>query len=91
MRGVTSQPQTDKPSPPPTPGDIAWVAAITAVKATVIALAVDAFLNSNAPRYQGKGMRLRAVGYAARDARRAGRLAAPRPAASRIRASSTWR
>ena len=26
---------------------------------------MDAFLNSNAPKYQGKGMRLRAVGYAA--------------------------
>ena len=63
--GATSQPQNDKPSPPPTPGEIAWVATITAAKATVIALAVDAFLNSNAPKYQGKGMRLRAVGYAA--------------------------
>jgi hypothetical protein len=30
----------------------------------VIALAVDAFLNSSEPRYHGKGMRLRAVGYA---------------------------
>lgn len=52
------------PSPPPTPGDLAWVATITAVKATVIALAIDAFLNSDAPRYHGKGMRLRAIGYA---------------------------
>ena len=49
---------------PPTAGDVAWVAAITAVKATVIALAIDAFLNSDQPRYHGKGMRLRAVGYA---------------------------
>lgn len=65
MRGVTTQPQPATPSPPPTPADVAWVAAITAAKATVIALAVDAFLNSNAPKYQGKGMRLRAVGYAA--------------------------
>jgi hypothetical protein len=65
MLGVTSQPQPDKPSPPPTPGEIAWVATITAAKATVIALAVDAFLNSSAPKYQGKGMRLRAIGYAA--------------------------
>lgn len=48
----------------PTPGDVAWVATITAVKATVIALAIDAFLNSSAPRYHGKGMRLRAIGYA---------------------------
>jgi hypothetical protein len=65
MRGVTTQPLPATPSPPPTPADVAWVAAITAAKATVIALAVDAFLNSNAPKYQGKGMRLRAVGYAA--------------------------
>jgi hypothetical protein len=48
---------------PPTPGDLAWVAAIAAAKGSVIALAVDAFLNSNAPRYHGKGMRLRAIGY----------------------------
>ena len=34
-------------------------------KATVIALAIDAFLNSDSPRYHGKGMRIRAVGYAA--------------------------
>ena len=65
MRGVTTQPQPDTPSPPPTPAEVAWVAAITAAKATVIALAVDAFLNAGAPKYQGKGMRLRAVGYAA--------------------------
>lgn len=49
---------------PPTPGDVAWVAAITATKATVIALALDAFLNSTSPRYHGKGMRIRAIGYA---------------------------
>jgi len=46
---------------PPTPGDLAWTAAITAAKGSVIALAVDAFLNSNAPRYHGKGMRVRAI------------------------------
>ena len=40
------------------------MAAITAAKAVVIALALDAFLNSRSPRYRGKGMRLRAVGYA---------------------------
>ena len=62
--------ESDEPAPrppvePPTPGDVAWVAAITAVKATVVALAVDAFLNSDQPRYHGKGMRLRAIGYAA--------------------------
>jgi hypothetical protein len=67
MRSVTAQPHTDLPpaTPPPTAADVAWTAAITTVKATVIALAVDAFLNSSAPRYHGKGMRLRAVGYAA--------------------------
>ena len=48
---------------PPTPGDLAWVAAITAAKGSVIALAIDAFLNSSSPRYHGKGMRLRAIGY----------------------------
>lgn len=52
------------PQAPPTPADVVWVAAITAVKAMVIALAIDAFLNSSAPRYHGKGMRLRAIGYA---------------------------
>jgi len=49
---------------PPTPGDLAWTAAIAALKGTVVALAADAFLNSNSPRYHGKGMRLRAIGYA---------------------------
>lgn len=49
----------------PTAADVAWTASITAAKAIVIALAVDAFLNSSEPRYHGKGMRLRAVGYAA--------------------------
>jgi hypothetical protein len=70
-----SVPSADEPSPgpaneavpptqrPPTPGDLAWVAAITAAKGAVIALAVDAFLNSSSPRYHGKGMRLRAIGY----------------------------
>ena len=60
-------PSAPPPSPtatPPTPADLAWTAAITALKGTVIALAVDAFLNSNSPRYHGKGMRLRAIGYA---------------------------
>jgi hypothetical protein len=58
------QPAPLSPATPPTPSDVAWVAAITAVKAAVIALAVDAFRNSDQPRYHGKGMRLRAVGYA---------------------------
>ena len=48
---------------PPTPADLAWVMAIAAAKSAVIALAVDAFLNSSSPRYSGKGMRLRAIGY----------------------------
>ncbi|HYH92829.1 MAG TPA: hypothetical protein VD763_06700 [Candidatus Saccharimonadales bacterium] len=49
---------------PPTPADLAWTAAITAVKATIIALAIDAFVNSSAPRFRGKAMRVRAIGYA---------------------------
>jgi hypothetical protein len=61
---VSNPPGEAIPAPPPTPGDVAWVAAITAAKATVIALAIDAFWNSDSPRYHGKGMRLRAVGYA---------------------------
>src|SRR6186997_2116490 len=61
----TPTPTTSSPAVPPTPADIAWVVAITAVKAAVIGLAVDAYRNSNQPRYHGKGMRLRAIGYAA--------------------------
>lgn len=49
---------------PPTAADVAWTAAITASKAAVIALAIDAFLNSSTPRYSGKAMRIRAIGYA---------------------------
>jgi hypothetical protein len=49
---------------PPSPADVGWLAAIGGVKALVIALAVDAFLNAESPRYHGKGMRLRAIGYA---------------------------
>ena len=48
---------------PPSVADIAWFAAIAAAKAAVIALAVDAFRNADTPRYSGKGMRVRAVGY----------------------------
>src|SRR6188472_207258 len=51
-------------SPPPTPLDIGWIAAISAAKAAVIALAIDAWVNSSAPRYSGKAMRVRALGYA---------------------------
>ncbi len=50
--------------PPPTPLDIGWFAAICAAKAAVIALAIDAWVNSSAPRYSGKAMRVRALGYA---------------------------
>ena len=64
----TVVPPSSPPAPPtvgpPTPGDIAWVAAIAVAKAAVIGLAIDAFLNADSPRYHGKGSRLRAVGYA---------------------------
>jgi hypothetical protein len=39
------------------------MAAITAVKASIVALAVDAFVNSHKPRFQGKAMKVRALGY----------------------------
>lgn len=55
----------DTPSQPPSPGDVAWQATITTVKAAIVALAVDAYVNSNSPRFRGKGMRLRAFGYTA--------------------------
>jgi hypothetical protein len=48
---------------PPTPGDVVWVAAISAAKAAVVALATDAWVNSEAPRYSGKAMKVRAIGY----------------------------
>jgi len=63
-RGVAKPIDPSAPVGPPTPGDIAWVATITVAKAAVIALAVDAFVNSESPRYHGKGSRLRAIGYA---------------------------
>jgi hypothetical protein len=47
----------------PAPSDVAWTAAITAVKASVVALAVDAAVNSHQPRFRGKAMKVRAVGY----------------------------
>lgn len=50
---------------PPTLGDLAWAAGIATVKSAVVVLAVDAFLNSSEPRYHGKGMRIRAIGYTA--------------------------
>jgi hypothetical protein len=49
---------------PPAPSEVAWSAAITTTKAAVIALAVDAFLNSDKPRFRGKAMKVRAIGYA---------------------------
>jgi hypothetical protein len=61
IEAVAPPPQT----PPPTPADIAWTAAIGAAKAAVIALAIDAWVNSSTPRYSGKAMRVRALGYAA--------------------------
>jgi hypothetical protein len=48
---------------PPAPSDVAWTAAIAVVKATILALAVDAALNSDSPRFSGKAMKVRAVGY----------------------------
>ena len=41
------------------------MAGITAVKSAVVALAADAFVNSDAPRFQGKAMKVRAIGYTA--------------------------
>lgn len=56
--------QTDPANRPPAAGDLAWMGAITAVKAGIVALAVDAFVNSGSPRFSGKAMRVRAIGYA---------------------------
>ncbi|HEX3265980.1 MAG TPA: hypothetical protein VHR16_09965 [Candidatus Limnocylindrales bacterium] len=50
-------------SPPPALSDLAWTAAITTVKAAVVALAVDAAVNSDQPRFKGKAMKIRAIGY----------------------------
>ena len=52
------------PARPPALSDVAWAASITAVKSAVIALAVDAFVNSHQPRFSGKAMKVRAIGYA---------------------------
>jgi len=59
------KPSAPSASQPPSPGDVAWQATITTVKAAIVALAVDAYVNSNSPRFRGKGMRLRAFGYTA--------------------------
>jgi hypothetical protein len=55
---------TTRSPAPPTLADIGWTAAITAIKAAVIALAADAFANSDKPRFSGKAMKVRALGYA---------------------------
>jgi hypothetical protein len=60
---ASSRPPTPS-NPAPTAFDIAWVGAIAVAKASVLGLAIDAFLNSDSPRFSGKGMRLRAIGYA---------------------------
>jgi hypothetical protein len=52
------------PAAPPSPGDVAWLAASAATKAALIGLALDALLNSESPRYSGKAMKVRALGYA---------------------------
>jgi hypothetical protein len=56
---------TIQTAPPPTLPAVAADAAIAAAKASIIALAIDAFRNSSSPRYSGKAMRVRAIGYAA--------------------------
>jgi hypothetical protein len=48
---------------PPSLGDLAWAGAITGVKAAIIALAADAAINSHQPRFEGKAMKVRALGY----------------------------
>jgi hypothetical protein len=61
---VSAPLQATSAAPLPTPGDVAWSAAISAAKAAVVALAADAWVNSDAPRYSGKAMKVRAIGYA---------------------------
>lgn len=48
---------------PPAPSDVAWTAAIATVKSAIVALAVDAAVNSHQPRFSGKAMKIRALGY----------------------------
>jgi hypothetical protein len=57
-------PSPPSPPPPPSIGDIGWTAAIVAVKSAIVALAVDAYRNSTKPRFSGKAMKVRAIGYA---------------------------
>lgn len=54
---------TTIPGRPPALSDLGWTAAITAVKSAIVALAVDAAANSHQPRFSGKAMKIRAVGY----------------------------
>lgn len=61
---AASAPRSASENRPPEPEDVAWTATITAVKAVIVALAVDAFVNSHKPRFRGKAMKVRAVGYA---------------------------
>lgn len=64
FHGENAQVTAAAPARPPAPSDVAWVAGITAVKSAVVALAVDAFVNSHKPRFRGKAMKVRAIGYA---------------------------
>jgi hypothetical protein len=48
---------------PPGPTDVAWSAVSVLVKAAIVALAIDAFANSSSPRFRGKAMKVRAIGY----------------------------
>lgn len=41
---------------------VAW-AALVAMKAAIVAVAIDASVRSDSPRYRGKAMRTRAIGY----------------------------
>jgi len=50
-------------STPPSLVDVAWTAATTTIKAAIVALAADAAINSHQPRFQGKAMKVRALGY----------------------------
>jgi hypothetical protein len=61
-RAVTTT-NTSVPARPPALADVAWTTAITAVKAAVVALAADAAVNSHQPRFSGKAMKVRALGY----------------------------
>lgn len=61
---ATSGGRQSTPATPPGPSDVAWSAVSVLVKATIVALAIDAFANSSSPQFRGKAMRIRAMGYA---------------------------